>query len=343
MLEYLNKPFKLNYSVCILSILILGLIFIYNLYDLYRMSLSLGNHSGILSSIKVVRRAIEAQDSSLDFRWMNYRQQIAAGIAYCYSYFFLKQIVLNGESLKKNLFLVFPSIIYVAITVLNTGRILLISFFIYNFFVFSVLYKQKYKFSLKVNNKITLYSIIFGVVCIFLFMIIGVFTGKGFASGNNIFFVLAHYLGLSIPALGVKLNNAIVTSNYVGSDFMVGVYRILHKVSSAYPEVDIFLPFTKFYNIDTNVYTAEWRYYSSFGFVGLLLMMWILGVFFSSFYWAAKYLCKPLVLITYGYCSYVLFLSSIDERFFIDLFGTTFIYQVLIFTACFHVLQRFNR
>ena len=98
-----------------------------------------------------------------------------------------------------------------------------------------------------------------------------------------------------------------------------------------FPNVKIFLPFTEFNGINTNVYTAEWRYVKDFGITGMMAIMWLLGVFYSTFYNWLKYSETGIYgLLLYGTISYPLFLSSIDERFFLDLFGTSIIYIALV-------------
>ncbi len=92
--------------------------------------------------------------------------------------------------------------------------------------------------------------------------------------------------------------------------------------------IDMFLPFVKFNGIDTNVYTAEWRYVRAFGVIGMAAIMWLLGAFYSIYYNWLKYSSNKITaLLLYATISYPLFLSSIDERFFLDLFGTTIIYM----------------
>lgn len=95
----------------------------------------------------------------------------------------------------------------------------------------------------------------------------------------------------------------------------------------------------KFDGIDTNVYTAEWRYYKDFGIMGMSAIMWILGAFYTFFYNKIKYCSSsPFIAIFYSSIAFPLFLSSIDERFFIDLFGTSILYQFLLLYLCYKIV-----
>ena len=299
--------------------------------ELYNLSLSLGNVGGIANIIKVVRPAIEKQTVSLS-RWMNYRQVLAMAIANVYSF----MLLFNGFYSRfkiKDLFLIVPIVLYFPFMIMTTGRMAMMSFGI-NFFVLGmVLYLKKKGYTFQCNQRAILFLCIAAFVVISLFLLMGFFTGKIANENRTVFMILAHYAGVSLPAFDKAIHSVYTDNGFIGSTTLIGVYRILGRLGITVPHVDVFLLFVKFDGIDTNVYTAEWRYYKDFGFIGMGAIMWLMGASYSLFYNKIKYdFVSPFAIIVYASIAFPLFLSSIDERFFMDLFGTAIVYQfVLLF------------
>lgn len=304
---------------------------IFSFRELYDLSLSLGNVGGITSIIKVVRPAIEKQIISLS-RWMNYRQSLALAIASIYSFMLLFNVFYSKLKLK-DLSLLIPIVLYFPFMIMTTGRMAMMSFGIYLFVVGMVLYQKKYGYTIRCNQKAILFLAVAAIAFIGMFLLMGFFTGKIASENHTVSMILAHYAGVSLPAFDKAIHTVYSDNGFVGSTTFLGIYRVLGRIGLTVPQVDIFLPFVKFDGIDTNVYTAEWRYYKDFGFVGLCAIMWLLGAFYSLFYNKIKYdTVSPFLIIFYASIAFPLFLSSIDERFFLDLFGTAILYQfVLLF------------
>ena len=92
----------------------------------------------------------------------------------------------------------------------------------------------------------------------------------------------------------------------------------------------LFLPFVTFNGIDTNVYTAEARYIWDYGWLGMTLILWSFGAIYAFAYRYVSERSAAFPLMFYGFCAYPLFLSSIDERVMLDLFGTTPVYVFIL-------------
>ena len=310
------------------SMIIMISLAILSFHEIYSLSKTLGNTEGIFNIIKTVRPAIEFQSLKLS-RWMYYRQYIAMGISYVYAYMFLNNIIYFKWS-NKNIILLCPIILYVPFMIFTTGRMSMISFFIYFVTIGIFLYLKKYYFSLKHNIKAILGLTLLSSLAVIFFLVMGALSGKTTTDTRTPFVIISHYLGLSVPAFDSAYNSVGVENNLIGSHLFVSIYRILNFAGFNFPDVEIFLPFTEFNGINTNVYTAEWRYVKDFGITGMMAIMWLLGGFYSSFYNWLKYSETGIYsLLLYGTISYPLFLSSIDERFFLDLFGSSIIYIAL--------------
>lgn len=326
----LQKPIYYNWGIDIyFSMIIMLSLAILSFQEIYGLSKTLGNTEGIFNIIKTVRPAIEFQSLKLS-RWMYYRQYVAMGVSYVYIYMFLNNMIYFKWS-NSNIILLFPVIFYIPFMIFTTGRMSMISFFIYFATVGIFLYLKKYHFSLKHNVKASLGLVLLSTLAVILFIVMGSLSGKTTSDTRTPFIIISHYLGLSIPAFDYGYHRVGVENNLIGSHLFTSIYRMLDFLGFDFPNVKIFLPFTEFNGINTNVYTAEWRYVKDFGITGMMAIMWLLGVFYSTFYNWLKYSETEIYgLLLYGTISYPLFLSSIDERFFLDLFGTSIIYIALV-------------
>lgn len=337
----INSYFKVNIKVLLLLSFFVAVFCYLNFRELYVLSLTLGNTTGYMGMIHTVRVAMEGHIVELS-RWMNYRQLIAQMIAYFYIFIFSYNTINNGFKLK-NCVLFLPIILYMPIVILTTGRMALMIMIIYSFVISGILFFKRLGHNFHTTLKVFVLICLLCILFVFLFLLLGEITGKGINSDRSIFTIISHYVGLSIPALNTLLNQPEVVSVNIGDSTFLGIYRILTRFGMQLPEVQIFLPFVKFYNIDTNVYTAIGRYVHDFGYTGMILIMWILGVIYTAMYeYVLKEKTHNLYLILYATYSFPLFLSSIDERFFLDIVGTSFVYTVILSMVLYYVLLKNN-
>lgn len=335
---------KLQNSICqyryepkvwIVFFVIVGMILLAALSfrELYNLSVSLGNTDGYTNIIKTIRPYIENKTISLS-RWMNYRQTFALALANIFSYMFLFNIFYSKFKFR-DLILLVPIVLYVPFMIFTTGRMAMMSFGIFVFVLGTLLYQKSKNYTKKSTYNALIFFATAGGLFITLFLFMGFFTGKIASENHTISMILAHYAGVSLPAFDKAIQTVYTDTGFVGSHTLLGIYRILSRAGMDVPSVDIFLPFVKFNGIDTNVYTAEWRYYQDFGIFGMSAIMWILGAAYTFFYNCLKYSKISIFsLILYASISFPLLLSSIDERFFLDLFGTAILYNIMLIFIC---------
>lgn len=321
-------------AVFVVSLVLMAVLAVLSIREIYQLSVLLGNDQGILNTLKVVRPAIEAQQIKLS-RWMSYRMMIAQAITYVYSYIFINQTINRGFRWKDLLYMV-PGILYIPFMIATTGRMAMLMYVIYLLVIAMLLYHKIKGYSVAVNKKVIFAILVAGIAFFTFFLTMGNFTGKVVTEDRTPLVILAHYAGLSIPAFGVAVDEPLLDSGYVGSNTLLGVYRILSRIGLQLPTVDTFLPFVQFSGIDTNVYTAEWRYILDYGFVGMIVIMAILGLGYTFCYeYIKRHKVSPLAIMFYAMMAYPLFLSSIDERFMLDLLGTTPIYNFILLYVTF--------
>lgn len=324
--EYRYEPQLWITFIVILGMILLAILSFRELYDL---SISLGNTGGYTNIIKTVRPYIEKQTVSLS-RWMNYCQTLALALASTFAYMSLFNIFYSKFKVY-DLILLLPIVLYIPFMIFTTGRMAMMSFGIFIFVLGTLLYQKSQNYTKKSTDNALMFFAVAGILFIIFFLFMGFFTGKIASENHNVLMILAHYAGISLPAFDKAIHTIYTDNGFVGSHTLLGIYRILSRIGIDVPSVDIFLPFVKFNGIDTNVYTAEWRYYLDFGTFGMGAIMWIMGAAYTFFYSCIKYSSSSaFFLILYSFIAFPLFLSSIDERFFLDLFGTAILYDIIL-------------
>ena len=340
--EYRYEP---KVWIVFIVIVILILLAALSFRELYNLSVLLGNTNGYANIIKTIRPYIENQSVSLS-RWMNYRQVFSLALSSIFSYMFLFNIFYSRFKLR-DLILLLPIILYIPFMIFTTGRMAMMSFVIFIFVLGTFLYQKSKSYTKKSAYNTLIFFVVSGILFVTFFLLMGFFTGKIASENHTISMILAHYAGVSLPAFDKAIHTVYTDNGFVGSHTLLGIYRILSRIGIDVPSVDIFLPFVKFNGIDTNVYTAEWRYYRDFGIFGMSAIMWILGAAYTFFYNCLKYgNLLSFFFILYASISFPLFLSSIDERFFLDLFGTAIFYNIgllLIMKYCLLDYSKQNR
>ena len=321
---------------------ILMLVFAYiNAQDMYELSLQFGNTEGYRRMISVVRLAVE-QDEAVFSRWMSYRTVVAQMLAYIYLYLLLSNTIFCGWKWRY-LAAVPPILCYLPFLVLSTGRMTMFYFVIYGFTVASILYLKKHDYSKKARRNILLCAVCAGATFALLFYLMGLITGKTSFSlvGRSYFHIFAHYAGTSLPAFGTVVTYPALENGYIGSHTLAPIYRVLIRLGMDFPFVKSFMPFTDFDHVETNVYTVFWRYFLDYGFIGMSLMMAILAEGYTLAYlWIRRSRLHPYAIMAYGMVVYPVFWFPMDERFFMEVFNTTTIYDlILLYLLCKLLLQ----
>ena len=310
-----------------------------NLHAMYDVSLALGNTEGYRGMISTVRTAIEMDQGALFNRWMNYRTILAQMLATIYLYIFFRNTILCGWRWRF-LAALPPVLCYLPFLVLSTGRMTMLTFVIYGFLIAAILYLRKHGYAMAARRRALLAALAAGAVFVVLFFLMGLLTGKTGGSGGRSFFqIIAHYAGLSLPAFGEIITHPMLEDGLIGSHTLGPLYRILTSIGIAMPPVMNFMPFTAFSGIDTNVYTALWRYTWDFGIIGMLLMMFLLGAGYTLAYCAIRHgRPRPYALMAYATFAYPVFWFPMDDRLLMDIFNSTTFYDLAVLFLLYELL-----
>ena len=308
--------------------------------EAYALSVSLGNMSGPLGILGTLRPAME-HDGLTFSRWMVYRQVFAQIVAVVSMYIFLRRAI-YGRFWWGCCFWLVPVVLDLPFMVLTTGRLAMVSFGIASLVMGAVLYEKKHGSTRRTHLRVLGGTVGAGFLCLVLFLLMGFLTGKGLSADRTPFVVLAHYMGVSIPAFGVVADLPLPETGYPFANTLVGPYRIASYFLPFLPKVDTFLSFVYFDGIDTNVYTTIWRYLLDFGHIGMLVFMALFGGGYTlAYHYVRSHASGAVAIMLYAVMAYPIFLSSISEHLLFDFGGTTTIYDiVLIFIVSRLLLQK---
>jgi oligosaccharide repeat unit polymerase len=188
-------------------------------------------------------------------------------------------------------------------------------------------------------NTFKIYAIcLLGVVVFYaVFIYLGTFTAK--TSLENASEKIAIYSGGSIVALDRYLTDGHMhRSSIFGQETLINVYGLLSKIGFNAPTFSRHLEAISLGGYATNVYTSLRRYISDYGYLGMILMQILLGVFFGGFYMKIKSLKTPSILmLIYSYLFYALIMQGIDEILMSNMLNYVTVYRICVMlgVSCF--------
>lgn len=308
----------------------------------YEISLMMGNTSGLLTMLHYVRTAYLFTDASVGSVLAILGFSVNA-MGYVFVFIVLYNYVFFGKGYVKWIYFI-PIIIYFISASMGTGRTVFIRFFATILTIGVLLwYKKKNINKLKLANVIRIFLVgVFGVAIFYaVFQLLGIFTAK--TGTLSVWDMLSIYTGSSIPGLNIFLNDFIPDNHFWGSESFHSLYSTLNMVGFNLPNDTIHLEFVDFSNgYSTNIYTSLRSYIYDFGYLGMFLVQFINGVFFSLFYVNIKSRKKInyLFIIVYGYLNYGLAIQGIEEDFLRSFMSVTQIFEIFFITIFYNVLVK---
>lgn len=297
--------------------------------EMYTLAEKAGNKNGILGIASSIRPYIMAESSTIKLsRWMAYYQILVQQITYISVFAFIQCTVFKVWRWS-NLCYLIPLLFFFPFVYLTTGRILIITLVIFIFTVVGHAMYRKYEGFAYAKKLLTTAGVSF-LSFFLLFVVLGALFGKGISANKSAFEILAHYAGISLSAFDVILQYQLADSTLIGQTIFVGPYGNLNTLGFELPKPSIFLFFTYFYNIDTNVYTSLMRYYHDFSLVGMYLFALLIILIYTILYYVCRQRNSILMIMAYATFVYPLYLFYVDDRIFIDFFGTQIIYVVVL-------------
>ncbi len=324
---------------CFIAMCLIMAVFSYlQFQETYAASLQFGNKQGYVGMIKTVRYAIERGAFRFS-RWRTYENIIietfvCCGIFTTFSCLLGNKVRSAIPEIGKTFLLL---LCYVPSLILSTGRESLLRIFVFSLVTGAILFQKRKAFSIQAEKVLFRYMVLGGAIFFLLFLGLGFFTGKVSLSGRGPLTILAHYVGLSMPAFSYFIENHVfLETPYIGGTSLINIYGNLTKLGMELPSPPVFLEFVQFDGINTNVYTMMRRYIADYGIIGMHLVLVIMGIFYSAFYNFVRFRSRSFwILIFYGTILMPLFFSMNDGRFLEYTVSTATFYEIIsIYITC---------
>lgn len=326
-----KKKYEISPKIILIITAFILLLAYLNCNEMYELSIELGNHGGLSNMIKTLRYPIERGEITFS-RWSRYENLVAMSFATVFLYVFIYKIIFERKKLHNQFVYLLPVIAVIPFFLLSTGRRTMVHFILSSCIFTYILYQQRFGYNRFVRLRLIKILGIAGLFAILFYFLMGFLTDKVQIGGRSPITIIAHYGGLSVPALDQFLNNTFVENQYIGQNTLMGFYGNLNTLGFHLERGKDFLPFVSFTGTDTittNVYTVLYRLIADWSFPGMLIVMFLFGVFLTLCYDYLKYHTKPIMLILYAYFGYIPFFLFIDDQF-MTLFKTDNLYFAVL-------------
>jgi oligosaccharide repeat unit polymerase len=323
------------FTIVLVSVFMLGVLYWY-FKETYRLSIIGGNPGGYEFMLKFARSASTSHGINFILTLL---------LAFCNSiaYFFVFIIAFNisffGKKTKWKIYVI-PITIYLMQSVLTTGRQIFIQFITTGIFITFVLIKKKGKWNVK-NTKLVFRGITTLIIFLFTFFALGFLTNKSLLGFST---TISIYAGSSIAGLNHFFQQPILKSEFFGGNTLFGIYSSLGQLGVDIPKLYAPLNFFFVGSHGVNIYTPLVRYITDFGYIGMLIIQFFLGVIYGAglmILKRKKYI--GLGLIIYAMLFYPIVESAIEERFFMLVFSLNAAFKVVGVIAIYKIFIKKNR
>lgn len=225
----------------------------------------------------------------------------------------------------------------------GTGRTFLIKYIVFLFATFYYLrfFKDRVKrFSIK-KMVGTLKKMIVAVVVFFaLFQLMGITTNKtGRISAVD---MLYEYSGSSVVAFDRSIKSYEYDGRFFGEESFYGLYGFLNSFGADIPNDILHLPFVDVgEGVRTNIYTSLRTYLYDFGFAGMYIVQFLLGVVSAVMYVLLYRMDdQPIYMLIYGILLYGTAMQGIGEITLRNFMSITNVFVILFFTMLYILTQK---
>lgn len=334
-----QRPFDIPAPALLVVLLVMAAIFVYVFIRTYQFSVAEGNVYGISQMIKYARQGLIQPGKSLG-RIVGHLKLVSESVQLVFLYAFLYNCILC-KFRKKWLLYLLPILLDVGVQVLGTGRTFMINMAASILIIGFVMYNFRYGWS----RNLTMRIVVAGAAALLLFFV--VFTLLGYLTGKSRLMgtwdMISKYTGLSIPSLDVFLHTPRAEPSIWGEETLYGLHSILRTLGMDIPADVRHLEFVYFGDVSGNVYTSLRRYIHDYGYWGMLLVQFLLGILYSLFYRFIKY--KETVgfsLILYSWFFYALIMQGIDDIIMSSMISTTPVYKIMYLFVIYYSLRHLS-
>lgn len=259
-------------------------------------------------------------------------------------YIFCENLFLHSKNKKKLLLLLLLSIIPLYISVLSSGRTLILAMIVAYLAIYLVKIGKIKAWSDHKKMKRLLYILIsIPLSFIVIFILIGMFALNRFGDGeiSSIYSNLAMYLSSSIALFSVGLENiSFFPDGRFGEYSFNSIYGTLKGMGLIENFISPFLLPVNIGEWNSNVYTANFRYVLDFGVSGAILVNLLIGSLLGVLYHIIKFIkIENFILFSlYFLLLYGIMMSFFDEQLFFNI--NNFIFRWLFILLIYYSLTR---
>lgn len=313
--------------ICILNIIL----FISDIVRISEMKFSILNLNEIMHTYRHAYSYGNDKISELTIQVLKFSK----GIGYIFLYVFLNNIfVVKPKQRIKEIRYLFPSALFLICTFLLGGRINMIAFAVAASFLSYYNWQKNNNWqkhiSIKIIKKIFVFLILLLLIFYFSKNIVGRKTSKTFID------YVTTYVGGSIKLLDEFLNDGEQVIDENNNETFPGIIQTLYKLGIADINPRKSLEFRCIINGEYlgNVYTGLRRFYSDFGYFGLIFIQMMFSFFLNYLYSSIKiserYKHKSIYrTVFYSFTCYCIMIQSIEDHFFIN-FSVGYLVELII-------------
>ncbi|PWM98997.1 MAG: hypothetical protein DBX37_05640 [Massilioclostridium sp.] len=252
--------------------------------------------------------------------WVTQGNKIVMIMAYLMLYVFLNNVVINKQKILHNIkyLLLIPA--YIFTTLLSGNRLALMIMVFFAIIVWYMLQTIKVGMSIKRS-----FSYIFKFVGIAILIIVLFWLSTSVVQRYTKFpfwETISIYAGAPIQLLEDYINNPVASNVVLGQESFTNLYNSLYKLGLSDYHGIINLEYRTYNGISLgNVYTTLRRFIQDFGYIGMLISVLLISIFYNWFYYRKLRRIRKInyrtsmQIIVYAFISYPLFLFSIEEYF----------------------------
>lgn len=329
------------YKIHISQKILLIMLFILIVYDILSLKYVYHNLTNIYgaNSDYILRYTRQAGERPQYLVWLSRTINVFAYfLSFSYLYNFINKDLEYLKKRKKMLYLIFV-VLYLFSIALSAGRTGFIHYFSAVLIYYFILKKIKKGWKSYNNIRIILVALLGIVVFFYIFTILGNYLGKGI--GRNPFEIISYYLGSSIVLFDKYLQNPIYGNDYFGQHTLYGIYNILRMLKFNIPNFDVALEARYIPDYYTNLYTALRRYIQDFGFIGMYIIQFILGLIYGYVFYKIKHNnLANKCLFLYGMFFYPIVEHAIEERALINILTLSSVYYVILSSLLFKIFYK---
>lgn len=226
---------------------------------------------------------------------------------------------------------------------LRTGRTFLIKYIVFLFIIFY--YQQFAKKKVRVISfskmlKIVKYILYALVIFFALFQLMGILTQK--TGTLNPFDMLYGYSGAAVIALDKAIDMYQYDGRFFGEESFYGLYGFLNTFGFDIPNDILHLPFVEIGEGQrTNIYTAIRTYLYDFGYIGMYMVQFLMGMSSACMYsFIYRFEGNLIYMFVYGILIYGTAMQGIEEITLRNFMSVTNVMCVFFLVIFMFVTQR---